>query len=103
MDVVSGEPLFSSLDKFDSGTGWPSFTKPLEPANLQTKDAMSTPAEAPATKGGGGPKTLLETESVSKNFGGLVAVKDVTFDIPERSIVSIIGPPARARRRSSTC
>jgi peptide methionine sulfoxide reductase msrA/msrB len=37
VDVVSGEPLFSSLDKYDSGSGWPSFTKPLEPGNIGTK------------------------------------------------------------------
>jgi peptide methionine sulfoxide reductase msrA/msrB len=34
VDIVSGEPLFSSLDKYDSGTGWPSFTRPLEPGHI---------------------------------------------------------------------
>lgn len=41
VDVVSGEPLFSSSDKFDSGTGWPSFTKPIQPNNILEKTDRS--------------------------------------------------------------
>ena len=41
VDIVSGEPLFSSTDKFVSGTGWPSFTRPLEPGNIVEKEDSS--------------------------------------------------------------
>ncbi|HLE19108.1 MAG TPA: peptide-methionine (R)-S-oxide reductase MsrB, partial [Syntrophales bacterium] len=41
VDIVSGEALFSSLDKYDSGTGWPSFTRPLEPSNIVEKEDLS--------------------------------------------------------------
>jgi methionine-R-sulfoxide reductase len=54
VDVVSGEPLFSSLDKFDSGTGWPSFTRPLEPGNVverQDKSLFTTRTEVRSRHG----------------------------------------------------
>jgi methionine-R-sulfoxide reductase len=41
VDVVSGEALFSSVDKYESGTGWPSFTRPLEPGNIRTNTDRS--------------------------------------------------------------
>jgi peptide-methionine (R)-S-oxide reductase len=41
VDVVSGEPLFASVNKFDSGTGWPSFTKPIESVNVTEKRDFS--------------------------------------------------------------
>ncbi|WRO20769.1 peptide-methionine (R)-S-oxide reductase MsrB [Metallumcola ferriviriculae] len=41
VDVISGKPLFSSLDKFDSGCGWPSFTKPLIPEKIEEKRDIS--------------------------------------------------------------
>jgi peptide methionine sulfoxide reductase msrA/msrB len=54
IDIVSGEPLFSSLDKFESGTGWPSFTKPLEPGNIvekQDRSFFTTRTEVRSTHG----------------------------------------------------
>lgn len=41
VDIVSGEPLFSSVDKFESGTGWPSFSRPLESANVKERSDAS--------------------------------------------------------------
>ncbi len=52
VDVVSGEPLFASSDKFDSGTGWSSFTRPIDPANVNERpDAREGGTEVRSTHG----------------------------------------------------
>ena len=63
VDVVSGEPLFSSADKFDSGTGWPSFTKPLEPANVVEKEDTSL----------GMSRTEVESKGAKSHLGHVFA------------------------------
>jgi peptide-methionine (R)-S-oxide reductase len=52
VDVVSGEPLFASSNKFDSGSGWPSFTRPIDPASVNERpDAMEGGTEVRSTHG----------------------------------------------------
>lgn len=51
VDVISGKPLFSSIDKFDSGTGWPSFTRPLEPVNVEERLDRSLSVERTEVRG----------------------------------------------------
>ena len=51
VDIISGKPLFTSLDKFDSGTGWPSFTKPVEKAQVVEKTDSTLGMERTEVKG----------------------------------------------------
>lgn len=57
VDVVSGEPLFSSADKYESGTGWPSFTKPISPDAVVEK--MTAAGSIPVLKFAAAKQTLM--------------------------------------------
>jgi len=61
VDIISGEPLFSSLEKYDSGTGWPSFYKPLEPKNIRTKTDFKL----------GYPRTEVRSKMADSHLGHL--------------------------------
>jgi len=58
VDVVTGEPLFSSTDKYDSGTGWPSFTKPIADHNIKTKTDKKLFTERTEVRSSGGDSHL---------------------------------------------
>ena len=79
VDVVSGQPLFSSLDKFDSGTGWPSFTQPLESADVVEKTDSTLGTE----------RTEVRSSLADSHLGhvfndGPVKTDCVTASIPPR-------------------
>src|SRR5262245_55698253 len=59
VDIISGEPLFTSLDKFDSGTGWPSFTQPIAKENLEERPDLS----------GGKDRTEVRTKKSDAHLG----------------------------------
>ena len=63
VDIISGEPLFTSLDKFDSGTGWPSFTQPIARENLEERPDPS----------GGRDRTEVRTKKSDAHLGHVFA------------------------------
>jgi peptide-methionine (R)-S-oxide reductase len=71
VDVVSGEPLFSSLDKFESGCGWPSFTKPLEPANVEERQDTSHGMTRTEVRSSHADSHLGHVSDGPQNTGGL--------------------------------
>lgn len=70
VDVVSGEPLFSSTDKFDSGTGWPSFTQPISAHNITTKSDSTLGMERTEVKSESGAHLGHVFDDGPKDKGG---------------------------------
>ena len=71
MDVVSGEPLFSSLDKFDSECGWPSFTKPVAPENVEERSDNSHGMSRTEVRSSHGESHLGHVFDGPRDAGGL--------------------------------
>jgi methionine-R-sulfoxide reductase len=72
VDVVSGEPLFSSLDKFNSDCGWPSFTKPVDPENVEERSDNSHGMSRTEVRSSHGESHLGHVfDDGPKNAGGL--------------------------------
>ena len=69
VDIVSGQPLFSSTDKYDSGTGWPSFTKPISPNAVTTKSD----------------RTLWMTRTEVRSSGADSHLGHVFYDVPREA------------------
>jgi peptide-methionine (R)-S-oxide reductase len=86
VDIVSGEPLFASSDKYESGCGLPSFTKPIEPANIK---------ELPDTTLG-----MVRTEVRSRS--GDSHLGHVFDDGPAHQRLRLCGPPASPRTGTSS-
>lgn len=71
VDVVSGEPLFCSMDKYDSGSGWPSFTKPLRPEALSEREDRSFGMERTEVRSAGADSHLGHVFADGPEPGGL--------------------------------
>ena len=115
VDVVSGEPLFSSTDKYDSGTGWPSFTKAIHDAAVTTRPDNELPVERTELRSKNADSHLGHVfDDGPKDKGGkrfcinsaalkFIPVKEMAAKSPARRIGRVSGNPPNAPRRRLRC